>query len=275
MNLTPKLKSYLDRAREAHPDLPVKAVKVARAIVKAPHTLLKLPCRHTLTFWRALIVLVGLGVVYCGVEEAKLRWHCPKPLELTAAGLAENAESPLWARVSGLAPHCEVAVEASEAGSFRGVWLPLVSPNDPTRVVAVLRAPDRNRAASLQNGKLVSVEGLAYYPRPDEVKNLSVYLHWLDRPALPNLRILDLEWRPGSIPGIALYFLLGLGIFAAAFVRYRQPAFTAEELAGEDYAEEPMMVVFDEYRSEPLPEECKVEVHHMLDHAWSEVEKHA
>lgn len=275
MKLTPPLRNLIQTARQMCSDLARRAWKVAVAIVKAPCTLLCLPRRYTLTLWRALLVLVALGIVYSGVEEAKLRWRCPRPLEISASSLAETSESPIWARVSGLAPPLEVAVEASEGGNFKGIWLPLVSPDNPGVIAAVLRAPNRGTATALQSGKLVTVEGLACFPKPNEAKNLEVYLHWLGKPVVTNLHIVDLQTRPAGLFGIVLYFVAGLGVFALAFARSMALVLQGEVIEAEEGLEEPMTLVFEEYQGQPLAEEAKMEVQLMLDHAWTQVEKQA
>lgn len=252
------------------PALRARARKTSNAILGAPHTLLCLPRHHTGTFWRSLTILAGLTMVYLGVEEARLRATCRSPEELSARELAARHDSPVWVRVQGIAPPAEVAVESSESGSFKGIWLPLVSEEDPRTVVAVLRAPDRGTAASLQTGKRVVVEGMAYFPRPVEEKNLGVYLHWLDRPAADTLRILEIGRTPSGWLGVVLYLVLGLALFAHAFIsKWKTPDFGPGDAEGH---EQDMLVTLNDYQSDPLPEGVKLEVGHMLDNAWAEVE---
>lgn len=273
MNLPSRWKSTVERVLEkTPPGLPDRVEKVAGAIVRSPHTLLRLPRRHTLTFWRAIILCVGLGILALGVEELRLRVRCWNQLELTADQLAASPEGPLWVKVSGLAPRAEVAVESSESGSFKGIWLPLATPEKPDTVVAVVRAADRAAANRLQSGSVTKVQGLAYFPRPNELKNLGVYLSWLDKPAIENLRIIDTERAPMTLPLISLYFLAGFAIFVAAFLQYSEPEFIPEPL--DEVDEEDLKVVIDDYRSEPLSEDFKLELSQVIDHAWSEVERH-
>ena len=246
---------------------------IPSTVLKAPHTLLKVPRQHTIAFWRGLCLLCGLSVLYVGYQEAQLRFTCLAPEDLSARELSGRRDSPIWARVDGIAPRAEVAVESTEGGSFKGIWLPLVGPEDPETVLAVLRAPDRATAASLQTGQKVTVEGLAYFPRPTEEKNLGVYLHWLHRPRSPMLRILELGRTPAGWMGIGAWLLVGLGLLALAVaVRWKTPDFgpePAEMLETEDGEE--MLVTLGGYQSEPLPEDVKVEVQEMLDDAWTHV----
>ncbi len=246
------------------------ALRIPRPPYRLPQSLLRLPQaafglrrRQALALWKAAIVLAGLSVAYVGYEEARLKIHCWTQAAICAKDLAAEAGSgPLWVRLEALAPPVDVALEASESGTSKGVFFPLVSPGEPGTAVAVVRAPGSGDAFRLQGEHgTVPVEGLAYLPRRGEADNIATYLARLNLRAAPNLRVVELGRTPSSLLAALLWVLAGTGLVAFG-------------LRGLETSPQPApnsIVTITDYENEPLPEDVKVEVRNMLDNVWEEV----
>jgi hypothetical protein len=220
-----------------------------------------------LTLGRALAAVAGLCFAYVGFQEAQLRLRCGGQVEVEAGSLAENRDTdPMWVKLHGSVPPVDVGIESSDSGNSKAAWIPLVSPDDPGKAVAIISAADMGDAWFLQSQKgTVTVEGLAFLPRRGEGGNAAGYLSRLKLRAAPGLRVVELGRTPSSLAGSVL--LLAAGVFIAVKALRNVKLIRS---AADSWLEPATVHTLASYESEPLPEEIKVEVRHMLDEVWAE-----
>ena len=221
-----------------------------------------------MTLWRGLIALVGLIVAYIGWQEARLRLHCPEPVDLDASRLLTTPlNGPVWARMEANVPDVSPLLLTTDSGNSRGVWLPLSSPENPTQAVAYLRTGELEEANRIQASKgPVQLEGLLYAAPVEDSKKLHEYFGAAGISAAPGFLVLEEGRKPHGLVGSGFLLLLGAaGSFAAllGFGTKRRPHEPGLEILLANECPAPLHT-FPAYESLPLTEDVKVELHHMV-----------
>jgi len=224
-------------------------------------------------WWAFLILLMAAGSAYMGFKETRLRLQCPEPVNLTVSELSkEKTDGPLWVHLEATTTAADAAIVSSQSGVKRGVWVPVTDSKETTTVVAVLQAKDLKAARKIKASKeTIQVEGLAYYPSAGASKILGTYLRQAGLKVSPDLRVVDLERKPGSIVGSLALFLLGVAVALWATTRVLRHEGRSGDRSKKNKRLQDVHNSTKRKKTQ-LPEKARAEVSHMLDNVWDQAQ---
>jgi hypothetical protein len=219
---------------------------------------------------------MALTLAYIGWEEARLRIHCPAPIELDASSLAAMEDpGPVWGRLDALVPTVKPAIVTTESGALRGVWIPLAGAKDPNTAIAVVNMESLEAAKSLCASRApLLVEGLASLPSRENGAHLRNYFGSSGVQMAARFRVLEAGRKPHGLLGSIILFLLGAAGAIASICGVKMPRLRRRsKTASRAVARAPRGKASPCAPTipAPLPDEIKVQVRHMVTEIWDRV----
>ena len=227
--------------------------------------------------FRALLALTALTLAYIGFGEARLKIHCPTPLDLDASSLTAMVDDPgpVWARLEAALPKAKPAMLTTESGTLRGVWLPVTGAKDPGTVVAVLNLDSLDDARSFRASKApLLLEGLASLPSRENAVQLRNYFVSSGFRWAPGFRVLEVGRKPHGLLGSVILITIGIaGAIASLrgmkFPRFQRRSEVAPGVTALEWTKDPQEAPAGVDAS--LADEIKVQVYHMVSEVWNRV----
>jgi len=264
-----ELSANTPRKSSAHSLFPSTLVRGVTILLYLPHLLVDLPRERVASFWRTLLLVGSLVPLYIAFEETRLHLHCSSQREVSGQTIAAEVDAPLWVRLSAHVPDVEPVLQSTESGNFRAAWFPVLSPDDPTTAVAVVRAGDAGAFHSLARGQTAEINGLAYFPRRADASCIHATLSRAGLKSDPGLKVIELGREPAGLLGAAIAALLGGMLLLLGLLRWRLPDLPPSFWSRP--ASNSRIHTFPDYLNEPLTEDVKIEVRQMVDDVWDVV----
>lgn len=215
---------------------------------------------------RAVLILLSLCFGFSAIDNAWFSIRCRAPVPLVASEMAELLDPDvLWVRVEGASFPVDAVLMTSESGNGGGAWLPIVSPSEPSAVVALVHADSLEAVRALRATTGAELEGLSPLAEEKLTRLLLGHFRTAGLRASPGCRVIELGTAP---PGLLdpIVRLVGAALLAAAafLVKSRVRASGEPPLLEEEHPVPP-------YENIPLNEDDRAEVEGMLDEAWKSV----
>ncbi|HVR74786.1 MAG TPA: hypothetical protein VMT52_10660 [Planctomycetota bacterium] len=215
---------------------------------------------------RAVLILLSLYLGFSAIDNAWFSIRCRTPVPLVASEMAELLDPDvLWVRVEGASFPVDAVLIASDSGNGSGAWIPIVSPSEPSAVVALVHADSLAAARALRATPGARIEGLSPLAEAKVTRVLLQHFRAAGLRASPGCRVIELgSAPPGLLDPILRLAVAGLLAAAAFLVKSRvRPSRAASDLE-EEHPVPP-------YENMPLDEDERAEVEDMLDEAWKSV----
>jgi hypothetical protein len=229
--------------------------------------------------FRACLVVAALVTSVTGIQKLYLRLQCPEQIELQAAQLEQNEEwgstEPVWTLITDGSTPRQPAILTSTPGNQRGALLPLASPADPERILAVVAFD--SASAALRHHKLtgtIRTAGVGRVPTPDTEETMNLYAKRTGLTISPVWRIITLREEPMTLAALARQAVFGsfLLLLLLLSIRYDNVLRIAwapvrEKISTLFPHREPSVP------GEPLPAAFRIRVRSMMDEIWDEARK--
>ena len=229
--------------------------------------------------FRACLVITALVTSVTGIQKLYLRLQCPEQIELQAAQLEQNEDwgstEPVWTLITDGSTPRQPAIVTNTRGNQRGALLPLASPADPEKILAVVAfgsASEASRHHTLTG--TVRLAGVGRVPTPETEKTMILYAKRTGLTLSPVWRIITLSEEPMTLAALARQAVFGSFLLLLLLLSIRY-----DDVAGIAWGpvREKIATLFARRKGpesgEPLPAAFRIRVRSMMDEIWDEARK--